>query len=141
MNDTKPRGRPFPKGTSGNPAGRQPGQRHRLTALAEKLMTQDAESIVRTVLMAAASGDMTAARMVLDRILPAVKERPVTLELPPLASIESIGEAHAQIVAGVAAGELLPGEGQALAALLESRLRIAEVADLEKRLSKLEGRL
>lgn len=137
MNATK--GRPWKKGQSGNPAGRPPGARHRTTVMLEKLMAADSENIVRTVLAAAAQGDMTAARMVLDRVVPPVKERPIALDLPSLDGIESIAEAHSRIVAAVAAGELLPSEGQALAGLLESRLRVAEVADLERRIAELEG--
>lgn len=133
------RGRPWTKGQSGNPAGRPRGARHRTTVMLEKLMADDAEAIVRAVLSAAQQGDMTAARMVLDRIVPPAKERPLTVELPSLDSLEDVAAAHARIVAAVAAGELLPSEGQALAALLESRMRVAEVADLERRLAALEG--
>jgi len=127
-------------GQSGNPTGRKPGQRHRTTVMLEKLMAADAETIVRAVLLAAANGDMTAARMVLDRNVPPTRKRSVSIELPPLDDAKSIGKAHAAIVAAVAGGELLPGEGAALAALLESRLRVAEVADIERRLMELENK-
>ena len=52
--------------------------------LAEKLMQDDAKDIVEAVLKAAKGGDMTAARMVLDRIAPARKGRPVEFELPAI---------------------------------------------------------
>lgn len=137
---TATRGRPWPKGQSGNPSGRPRGARHKATVMLEKLMAADAETIVRAVLTAASQGDMTAARMVLDRIVPPVKERPLSVDLPGLDDLASVAEAHGRIVAAVASGELLPSEGQALAALLESRVRVAEVAELERRLSSLEGK-
>ncbi|WP_288126679.1 DUF5681 domain-containing protein [Thiomonas sp.] len=137
---TKPRGNQFQKGISGNPAGRPRGSRHKVAALAEKLLAQDATAIVKVVTTAAKAGDLTAARIVLDRLLPPAKERPLSIELPDLTNIENIGAAHAAVVAAVAAGDILPGEGQALAALLEGRLRVAEVEDLELRLRALEAR-
>jgi hypothetical protein len=80
----KQRGRPFQKGTSGNPAGRPRGARHRATVLAEKLMEEDVAKIVASVISAAKAGDMTAARVVLDRLVPVPKDRPICISLPKL---------------------------------------------------------
>ena len=57
----------------------KPGTRHRATRLAEKLMANDAEDVVKAVVAAAKGGDMTAARLVLDRIAPPCRGRPVRL--------------------------------------------------------------
>jgi hypothetical protein len=64
------RGRPFEPGKFGHPAGKPNGTRHRITMLAEKLMQNDTEAVVRAVVEAAKGGDMTAARLILDRIVP-----------------------------------------------------------------------
>ena|ERR1700730_6928065 len=61
-------GNRFQKGQSGNPAGYHKGSRHKATLLAERLMQDDAENIVNAVLTAARNGDMTAAKIILDRI-------------------------------------------------------------------------
>jgi hypothetical protein len=66
----------FVPGVSGNPAGKPPGARARATRLAEKLMAGDAEAVVNAVVTAAKGGDMTAARLVLDRIAPPCRGRP-----------------------------------------------------------------
>jgi hypothetical protein len=55
------------QGHSGNPRGRPKGARHRATILAEQLMQGDAEDVVRAVIAAAKGGDMTAAKIILDR--------------------------------------------------------------------------
>jgi hypothetical protein len=55
------------KGQSGNPAGMPKGTRHRATMLAEKLMEDDAENIVRAVVNAAKAGDPTAMRLCVER--------------------------------------------------------------------------
>src|SRR5262245_56236506 len=77
-------GRPFTKGRSGNPAGKPRGARHRVTMLAEKLMQDDTEAVVRAVVEAAKGGDMVAARLILDRIAPARKGCPISFSLPTI---------------------------------------------------------
>jgi hypothetical protein len=53
-----------------------------VTLLAENLMADDAEGVVRKVVEAAVAGDMTAARLILDRIAPPRRGRPVPIALP-----------------------------------------------------------
>jgi hypothetical protein len=43
-----------------------------------------AQAVVKAVVAAAKDGDMTAARLVLDRIAPPCRGRPVRLNLPPI---------------------------------------------------------
>jgi hypothetical protein len=104
-------------------------------------MEGDARVIVRAVLLAASTGDMAAARMVLDRVLPVSRDRHLTpFDLPATDTAAGIAEAQAAVVAAVAGGELRPSEGQALADLLELRRRSVESADFEARLAALEKR-
>jgi hypothetical protein len=56
---TKQRGRPWPKGVSGNPVGCRTGSRHKATVMLEQLMAGDAEDVVRAVIEKARGGDMT----------------------------------------------------------------------------------
>src|SRR5260370_80064 len=70
-------GRQFEPGQSGNPAGRPRGARNRATVLAEKLMQDDIEDVVRAVVDAAKERDMTAAKLVLERVAPRPKGRAV----------------------------------------------------------------
>jgi hypothetical protein len=58
-------GRRFQPGQSGNPRGKQKGCKHRVTLLAEQLMEDDAEDVVRAVITAAKGGDMIAAKLIL----------------------------------------------------------------------------
>lgn len=136
---TKPRGR-WKKGESGNPTGRRPGQRHRTTVMCEKLLAADAAEIVAIVAAAAKRGDMTAARLVMDRLIPPAKDRPISIPLPDCGTAEGVAAAQAAVVAAVAAGELLPNEGASLAGMLEAQRRCIETADLARRIAELEGR-
>ena len=81
----------FQKGRSGNPAGKPKGARHKTTILAERLMHDDAEKIVNAVIAAACNGDMTAAKIILDRIAPV--RRSSSFDLP---RIEGWGVLRAQ---------------------------------------------
>jgi hypothetical protein len=49
-------------------------------------MADHAQAVVKAVVAAAKDGDMTAARLVLDRIAPPCRGRPVRLNLPPIVS-------------------------------------------------------
>src|SRR5271169_1673691 len=126
------RGRPFAKGNPGRPKG----ARHRVSALAEKLMQSGAEAIVEAVVTAAKNGDMTAARIVLDRIAPARRDSTVRFDLPEIDSVDDIPSAMGAVIAAVASGEISPTEGQAIAALLGLQRQTFETAELAERLSR-----
>jgi hypothetical protein len=136
---TERTGGAWAKGQSGNPAGKPPGTRHKITMLAEQLMEAGAEGIVSKVIALAKDGDLVAARLVLDRILPTRRGRPVTLDLPAVQTAADLPGALGAVVAAVATGELTPEEGQAFAAVLEASRRSIETADLEARIAALEA--
>ena len=111
----KQRGRPFKPGRSGNPAGKAKGTRHRVTVLAEQMMEDEASAVVTAVLEAAKAGDMTAARIILDRIAPARRGRPVKFTLPALETAAEIVRGLGAIITAVADGTLTPDEAAAVA--------------------------
>jgi hypothetical protein len=49
-----------------------------------------------------------------------------------------VSAAQSAILQAVAGGEILPGEGQTLSAIVESKRRAIETQDLSERISKLE---
>jgi len=75
----------FQKGQSGNPAGKPKGARHKTTLLAERLLLDDVEKIVNAVLTAARNGDMTAAKIILDRIAPVSRRQCKLGQYPKIA--------------------------------------------------------
>ena len=95
------RGQPFQKGQSANPAGRPKGSRNKALLAIEALIDGQAEAITQIVTAKALEGDMMAIRLVLDRIVPVRRERPVFFELPPLKTADDAVEAMSSIVGGV----------------------------------------
>ena len=95
----------------GNP-GKPKGARHKTTLLAEKLMQDDAEKIVKAVIEAASKGDMTAARIVIDRIAPARRDNPVSFDLPKIENAADAAKVMSAILDAVAAGDMTPSEAK-----------------------------
>ncbi len=137
----KPRGRPFRKGQSGNPAGRPQGSRNKASIVLQNLLEQEGEAITRKAVELALDGDSTALRLVLDRLIPPARERKIELELPKAKTPGDIAAALGAVLEAVAAGEIAPGEGQAVAGLLEAQRRGYETTELEARLVELERKI
>jgi hypothetical protein len=136
----KQRGAPFQKGKSGNPNGKPKGTRHRITVLAEKLMQDDAKDIVSAVLEAAKGGDMTAARLIMERIFPVRKGRPIYLDLPAVRTAADIAAAMTALTMAMASGGVTPDEAVSVAAVFETRRKTLETQEFELRLSALEAK-
>ncbi len=64
----------FRKGQSGNPKGKPKGARHRSSLMAERLFADEIQDICKTVIAEAKAGDMQAAKIILDRLLPPRKD-------------------------------------------------------------------
>ncbi len=129
----------FQKGQSGNPAGKAPGTRHRISMLAEKLLQDDAEEIVRAVVSAAKAGDPTAMRLCIERLVPVRKGRPLEFDLPKIEAASDVTKALGVIAKAMADGELTPDEAGTVAAVIETQRRAIETADHEERLKKIEA--
>ena len=128
----------FVSGKSGNPAGRPRGSRNKSTLLLEKLMIDDGEGVVRSVVDLAKDGDIQAARLVLDRIMPARKGRPVRINLPVVKTPADVLRALSATVQAMAKGELTPEEAAILSGVLETRRKAIETVEIEHRLAAVE---
>jgi len=115
------------------------GARHKITRAAEALLDGEAETLTRKAVELALAGDTMALRLCLERILPPRKERPVSIELPPLTGTKDAVAASAALLAAVAAGEIAPGEAREVGRLLELHLRAVDQHDLELQLAALEA--
>ena len=121
-------------------AGKPAGTRHRATEAVLALMGESAKQITAAVVQAALSGDMIAARLVIDRLCPPARERPVRLVLPDTATAAGCAEAQAAILQSVAAGQITPNEAATLSGVIEGLRRSLETESLEVRIRALEAK-
>jgi hypothetical protein len=137
--DGMPVGRPFRKGRSGNPRGRQVGSRNSASLAAEALLDGEADRLTRRAVELAAEGDPTALRLCLERIVAPRRERAVKFDLPPIESAADIARAMGAVAAAVAQGALTLGEAEAFARVVDTFMRSIETSDFDRRLQALEG--
>ena len=123
-------------GQTGNPKGRPPGQSE-ITRLRASL-AGDVPEILAGLVLAAKGGDVQAARLILERILPPIKaiEQAVELQLPTAGTLTAKAAA---VLSAAAAGELAPGQAAQLIAALGTLAKIQEVDELAARIEKLEA--
>ena len=122
----------------GNP-GKPKGTRHKATQAALALLDGEAEALTRQAVTMALGGDATALRLCLERIAPPRRDAPVTFDLPPMETARDAAKAAGAVLGAVAEGELTPGEGASLMALVEGFRRTLETTELEARVAALEG--
>ena len=128
----------FKPGQSGNPAGRREGSRNKASLMAEKLMEGDTEGVIRAVIEKAKDGDMQAAKLILDRVVPLRKGRPIQIALPDMGDSTDVVKALSAMLQAVATGELSPEEAQSVASIIETQRRAIETLELETRIAELE---
>lgn len=130
-------GRPFQKGQSGNPAGRPAGSRNAATRLAEAMLADAAPEITRATLERAYAGNDSLLKALFHKVTPP-PARTVAVPLPEIASVADLVPALAAVTRAVVAGDITPYEAGELARLIETTLRVGELADFDRRLATLE---
>lgn len=124
-------------GQTGNPKGRPPGQSE-ITRLRASLAA-DVPEILAGLVLAAKGGDVQAARLILERILPPVKaiEQAVELQLPDGGTLTAKASA---VLSAAAAGELAPTQAAQLITALGTLAKITEIDELAARITALENK-
>jgi uncharacterized protein DUF5681 len=127
----------FQPGHPGGP-GRPLGSRNRATVLLDELAEGKGQDLLNKVMDEALGGDMRAAEIVLQRIWPVRRGRAVALKLPAIKTPDDVVAALGAVADSVAAGDITPDEGQAVASILETKRKAIETVDLTSRVEALE---
>ena len=101
-------------------------------------LAADLGGIIDTVRARALAGDMQAARIILDRLVPSLRpvEMPAVLTLPAGATLASQAQA---VIDAAAAGELVPSQAAQIVTALGGVAKIIEATELLKRIEALES--
>ena len=130
-----PRGRfaPGNKASPGRPPGRGP------VAEMRAALATDLHQIIETLKAQALAGDAQAIRIILDRVLPALRpvDLPTALALPADGTLADQARA---VVQAAADGDLAPAQAAQIVTALGGVAKIVETTDLIKRIEALEAK-
>lgn len=126
----------FQKGQSGNPSGRPKGALGMAGRLRAAIQG-DAEQIIQSLITQAKGGDTAAAKLLLDRVCPALKPEAQAVDLEQLATGSLIEKAGA-VLSAAGAGELAPDVAAQLVQSVATLAKVAEIDQLQQRLESLE---
>jgi hypothetical protein len=125
----------FKPGQSGNPAGRKKGVPDRRTQ-ARELFVAHKDALISRAIELALTGDATALRLCLDRIVPSLKPAATTVTLPGLPpALAGKGEL---VLTQLAVGAITPDEAATIMGAIAAQVRIVEASELERRVAALE---
>jgi hypothetical protein len=125
----------FKPGQSGNPKGRVKGKPLLVTELRTAIEAKSDE-IFQAVINAAINGDMSAAKILIDKICPSLKPEAMPINLVFQESLALQGN---EIIKAIMGGILAPDIGSALIAAVSNQAKIVEIDDLTKRIEALES--
>jgi Family of unknown function (DUF5681) len=129
----------FKPGQSGNPAGKPAGIRHAALVALDAIGQAGAEAVLEKVVAQALEGDTRAADILLRRVWPERKGRPVTFHLPIMKTPADLTDAMSAVSVAMAAGELSPEEAASAASVIEVHRRALDTHDLAARIAALEA--
>ncbi len=126
----------FEKGNPGSP-GRPPG-RSIAYELLDRLGQDRAEELFKAVLQQANDGKPQAASILMNRIWPRRRGRPVRLTLPPIRGAKDLLAAQGAVAQALSDGELTPQEAADVSSVLEKHRRMVDLVQVEERVKALE---
>jgi hypothetical protein len=114
---------------SGRPPGKTPGAKLR------KAIELRADDILQSVINAAIAGDMTACKMLLDRMTPTLKPIALPINLPVNGALAEQGS---EVNKATMSGKIPPDIGSQLITALAAQSKSIEIDELTKRIEALE---
>jgi hypothetical protein len=123
----------------GRPKGPGSTKGQRLLQRIADAASPSLQRIMAAVAAQAESGDLAAAKIIMDRLWPTPKGRPIKINLPTGGGIAEIEKAFTEIMERLNSGDLTVDEAAGLASLLRMRADLHEAKVIEGRLAALES--
>jgi len=101
-------------------------------------LAEHGESVLQKVIDAALEGDLTACKLVLDRLYPAIKSQAMPVNIPVG---ETLPETGNNIVTETMTGNVPPDIGASLITALSNQAKLIEFIELSQRLELIEQQL
>jgi hypothetical protein len=134
----KVRGRPFEPGNKLG-RGRPKGSRNKASHQAQLLLDQHAEAITRVCIIAAMKGIPKAMQLCMELIFPARRDPAVRIRLGPTKTASELAAASERVVRSIGSGKITPAEGETITNVLETRRKVIETVEMERRMVNLEA--
>src|SRR3954454_20974440 len=108
----------------------------------DTLAAESIEAVFQAVLTAATQdGDMAAARLLIDRVIPSRRGAPVSFHIRPLKTPEDCALAYADLLDDVGAGRLTPDEAQTISAIVAKRAELFPSIELATEIEAVKAQL
>lgn len=127
---------PFKKGQSGNPSGRPRGIANR-NVLRDGI-SRDIPRLIEVLVKQALGGDVTAAKLLLDRVLPPLRavDESITFSLG-----DGLAESGRNLLRALSDGRITPDQTAKMMTTLGTLAHIIESDELAQRVTALEEKL
>ncbi len=122
----------FEKGKSGNPSGRPKSD----TANLKPLLAKHGKNVLQKVVDAALSGELTACKLILDRLYPPIKAQSATVNIEAKETLTEQGQA---VIASTLDGSIAPDIAQMIMNGLANQAKLIETTELIERIEALEN--
>lgn len=122
----------FKKGQSGNPSGRPKSD----TANLKPLLAKHGTDVLQKVIDSALNGDLTACKLVLDRLYPQIKAQVATVSIEAGKTLSEQGQA---VLDSTFSGDISPDISQMILSGLANQAKLIETTELIERVEALEN--
>jgi len=127
----------FAKGNPGGP-GRPRGAVRVAASTLDQIAAEAAVELIKVAIDLARAGDREALKMVMARIWPERRGRPLDIDVPAVAKVADLSAAATGVADAVLQGELTPREGREVSSLFEMHCRVLDTIEYEQRLQEIE---
>jgi hypothetical protein len=126
----------FAKGNPGGPG--RPRSLSRKAVALDELGAGVSEQVVQMIVDKALAGDLRAAELLLSRVWPTRRGRPIEIDAAPVKDLPDLVPAFTDVMNAVLTGDVTPREGHDVSAMLQTQCRTISMVEIERRITEME---